>query len=593
MERFKKLIIVIVAISSVLLLHSVYGITKAETIQADARLKQVALFKNGLGFFVLEVTFPSVKETFSIIPPGRACHGTFWVSHPSTMNLEAVVAKEIESQEFVDAVTISDMLRANVGSSARLLCRGQEKVVEGKITYVAKEEKDIGSQAYAGVWGGYGGRYGMPTSVRTGSMLVQTDSGEVCIDTANVEKVEFIGGKAKKDVRSDNKSIQLEVKMGTAESGKKLTISYLARGITWAPSYIVDISDGDKARISAKAVVINEVCDLNDVTIQLVTGVPHLKFADVVSPMAWRQSLASFLQSLAWAQSECGRLGGVMGQIVGGYGGYGGGGYGGGGYGGGGYGGGGYGGGGYGGYGGFMETEEAPVMPEYGVPKEGRAEEDLFLYPVKNVQLKKGEAGYYPLFTESVPFKHIYLWEIPDYVDEQERYSYDIHRREKREPEEDVWHCLRMENNTRIPWTTAPAETVKENLILGQDTLKYTPQKSKATLRVTKAVSVRAEQAELEIARKREAETFYGDYFDLITVDGTLSVSNFQQKAITLEIAKTLSGEVKASEPAAAIEKQARGLRRMNGIVNLTWTVELGAGECKDLNYKYDVYVRR
>ena len=573
MERFKKLIIVIVAISSVLLLRPAYGMAKAEATRADAKLKRVALFKNGLGFFVLEVTVPSGKERFSIIPPGKACHGTFWVSHPSTMKLEAVTAKEIESQEFVDAVTIADMLSANVGSSVRLLCRGREKVVEGKITYVARKEKDIGSQAYAAAWGGYTGRYDMPSSERPGLMIVETDSGEVCIDPANVEKVEFVDVKAKKAVRSDSKSIQLEVKMGAPARGKKLTISYLAKGITWAPSYIVDIADGDKARISAKAVIINEVCDLDDVAIQLVTGVPHLRFAEVVSPVAWRQSISLFLQSLAWAQIGRDRLGGVMGQIVGGYGGYGGG--------------------GYGGYGGFMGAEEAPVMPEYGVSKEGQTAEDLFLYPVENVQLKKGESGYYPLFTESVPFKHIYLWEIPDYVDEEERYSYDRRRREKREPEEYVWPCLRIENNTKVPWTTAPAETVKEDMILGQDTLKYTPQKSKTTLRITKAVSVKAEQTELEIARKREAERFYGGYFDLITVEGKLSVRNFQQKAIALEITKTLSGEVKASEPTAAIEKQARGLRRMNGIVNLTWTVELDPGERKDLSYKYEVYIRR
>jgi hypothetical protein len=569
MERLKKLAVVIVTIGLAILVHSRCDVAKAESAQAEVRLKRVSLFKNGLGFFVLEVTVPSDTDRFSIIPPGRACHGTFWVSHPSKMKLEAVAAEEIESQEFVDAVTITDILRANIGSSARLLCRGREKMVEGKITYVARDDKDIESRAYGAAWGGYGGRYDMPSSERSGLMMVETDSGEVCIDPANIEKAEFIEGKAKKDVRSDIKSMQLKIKMGADTSGKKLTISYLARGITWAPSYIVDISDGDRARISAKAVVINEVCDLNDVTIQLVTGVPHLKFADVVSPVAWRQSLVSFLQSLAWAQSERGRLGGVMGQIVGGYGGYG------------------------GGYGGFIGTGGAPVMPEYGVPKEGQAAEDLFLYPVKNVQLEKGESGYYPLFTESVPFKHIYLWEIPDYVDEEERYSYDRRRDQKREPEEDVWHCLRMENNTKIPWTTAPAETVKEELILGQDTLKYTPQKSKATLRITKAVSVKAEQTELEIARKREAETFYGHYFDLITVDGKLSVSNFQQKAITLEITKTLSGEVKESEPRAAIEKQARGLRRMNGIVNLTWTIELSSGERKDLSYKYEVYVRR
>lgn len=576
MESFKKLIMVIVAISSVFVLHWDCGMARAESARANTELKQVALFKNGLGFFVLEVTVPSGKKSFNIIPPGRACHGTFWVSHPSTMKLQAVVAREIESQEFVDVVTIADMLSANVGSSVRLLYRGREEVVEGRITYVARDQKDIGSQAYGAAWGGYGGRYDIPASVRPGSMIVETDSGEVCIGTADVEKVEFLDGKAKKAVRGDSKSIQLQVKMGAPARGKKLTVSYLAWGITWAPSYIVDIADGDKARISGKAVVINEVCDLDDVTVQLVTGVPHLRFSEVVSPIAWRQTLALFLESLAWAQSERDEPGGVMGQIVGAYGGYGGiGGYGG------------------GGYGGFMGAGVAPVMPEYGVPKEGQTAEDLFLYPVENVQLKKDESGYYPLFTESVVFKHIYLWEIPDYVDEEERYYYDRRRREKPEPREDVWHCLRMENDTKVPWTTGPAETVKEGLILGQDILRYTPRKSKTTLRITKAVSVKAEQTELEVARKREAERFYGDYFDLITVDGKLSVRNFQPKAITLEITKTLSGEVKASEPKAVIEKQARGLRRMNGLVNLTWTVELGPGERKDLSYTYEVYVRR
>jgi len=41
------------------------------------------------------------------------------------------------------------------------------------------------------------------------------------------------------------------------------------------------------------------------------------------------------------------------------------------------------------------------------------------------------------------------------------------------------------------------------------------------------------------------------------------------------------------------IEKQARGLRRMNGEAKLTWTIDLGPGEHKNLSYTYEVYVRR
>jgi hypothetical protein len=76
-------------------------------------------------------------------------------------------------------------------------------------------------------------------------------------------------------------------------------------------------------------------------------------------------------------------------------------------------------------------------------------------------------------------------------------------------------------------------------------------------------------------------------------VEGKLSVANFQQKVITVEITKTLSGEVKSSQPEAKSETLARGLRRMNALRKLTWTVELGPQETKQLSYVYEVYVRR
>jgi len=348
--------------------------------------------------------------------------------------------------------------------------------------------------------------------------------------------------------------------MRSPADGQKLTISYLAKGITWAPSYIIDITNPDEAIISAKAVVINEACDLKDVTIQLVTGFPHLQFADIVSPLALKESLAQFLQSLTRGESERGRLreARVMTQLSAGY---------------------------------YNEGET--MMPAYGAAEAGKVAEDLFLYPVEKVQLKKGEVGYFPLFSESVPYKHIYQWKIPDYINEQERYYYDQRRDEEHEPEEEVWHCLRLENTTKVPWTTAPAETVKEGLILGQDTLNYTAVHGKTTLRITQAVNVKAEQLELETDRARDAAQLYGHHYDLVTIEGNLSVANFQNKAITLEITKTLSGEVKSSQPEAMVKTLARGLRRMNAVRNLTWTIDLKPGEQKQLSYIYEVYVRR
>ena len=104
---------------------------------------------------------------------------------------------------------------------------------------------------------------------------------------------------------------------------------------------------------------------------------------------------------------------------------------------------------------------------------------------------------------------------------------------------------------------------------------------------------MKSEQVEFEIDRKRDAMRMYGDHFDLITIQGKLSATNFLPKQITLEITKMLSGEVKSSEPEAKIEKLARGLSRMNTVAKLTWTLELKPGDHKEIGYTYDVYVRR
>jgi hypothetical protein len=121
--------------------------------------------------------------------------------------------------------------------------------------------------------------------------------------------------------------------------------------------------------------------------------------------------------------------------------------------------------------------------------------------------------------------------------------------------------------------------------------LFYTPPKGKTTLKITQAVSVKAEQGEFETNRKRNAAEFHGTSYDLVTIDGKLTVTNFKSERITLEITKKLSGEVKQSQPEAKVETLAKGLRRVNPNKKFTWTIDLDAGESEKLEYTYEVYV--
>lgn len=530
----------------------------ASSLQAvtQSKVQQVALFKNGLGFFISQLECPDEK-VFAVEQTPAPSLGTFWVSYPQNAKLETIVAKDVFSEKPTQAISIPELLQANIGQEVLLFLDSKDdSPVKGVISYFAENREPPQNIAYPH----YEAYNPFPPVQPAALIIVQTETGEMALNPAQVRQVKFTGSDIKRDFGKKEKAVQLEFTMAQNSPGEQLTLSYLAKGITWTPSYIIDITDPDQASISAKAMIVNEICDLNNVTLQLVTGYPNLKFADIISPIAKKETLQQFIQALGNEKESImrGALAGNMMQNTAMY---------------------------------EMKSEVAKSV-DYGTIQQGATAEDLFLYPRENINIAKGQVAYLPLFTESVDYKHIYEWKIPDYVNADERYYYD-NRQQKTEPVETVWHCLRLENSTKIPWTTASAEITKDGFIIGQDILNYTPSTTKTTLKITQAANIKAEQLELETARKLDASQLYGNHYDLVTITGKLSIANHQEKTVTVEITKTISGDVQSSEPNAAIESLARGLNRMNPVRNLTWTIELAPGESKQLDYVYDVYVRR
>jgi len=548
---------VAIAFAVAALLGIVAGPLWALPEQSLTRVKRVALFKNGLGYFVLEAQLPSTTVDLGPLP--AASHGTFWLNWPREVNVTRCVADTTTTTQLVNAVTIPDLISANVGKKVRLyeryLSGEQMPVVEGTICSCAQERTPPEPDPYISGPGPDTRRMQQPALV-----TIQTDTGAVAINPLQIQRVDFLDQPPNTTFPREIPAYTLTLDLAEPAPGHTVTVSYLAKGITWAPSYMIDVSDPKTAALSAEAVIVNEVQDLDGVPVDLITGFPHLQFADVITPMAMKEKLAGFLASLGRGgseQAQGSRAAGVMSQRAA--------------------------------YG-YQDYAQPSVLPEYGAAAAGQVAEDLFLYPLDAVRLAKGETGYYPLFTERVSYNHIYQWDIPDYVNEQDQYGRN--RQESEEPEV-VWHSLRLRNDTNLPWTTAPAETVKDGQILGQDTLNYTPVGAETTVKITQAVGVKAEQVELEVNRERDKVHMYGDPFDLVTIDGRLRIRNFKSEPITLEISKTLSGEVKANSPEAKITQLARGLTRMNPVNSLKWTLEIAPGEEKDVTYTYDVLIRR
>jgi hypothetical protein len=546
------------------------GASADEVSDVDVKIERVALFKNGLGYFASSATLPKGATNIRIGQLPVPSHGTFWVGYPEDLKVRALFTSMEDADETVPALNLAELLQSNLGKEVTVSTNMHNiPAITGTIVEVTRPDEQPESPSpyfmeARGLTVTHMNRSGRATPL----VVIKTESGNVALSGGSIIRVDFEEDDITTSVSNILKQPSIRMELDKESRGQKIGVSYLARGIAWTPSYLVDISDSNTAKLSAKAVVINEVADLREIHLDLVTGFPNIRFGDIYSPLAMSQDLTGFLRSLKSGRSDFSLPKSMITSQVGALG---------------------------VGYStssstGFDMSGPTPP-PAYSMAQEGTVAEDLFLYPVDSFTLNRGETACLPLFTEEIPYRHIYIWNIPDMLDENERYRKDISEGEKALVEE-VWHSCRMVNSTEMPWTTAAAEFVKDGQFTGQDICYYTAPGAETTIRINRAMNIQAEQIELELARERSATRFHGYDHDLVKVKGELKLKNRLDKDVVVEVTKNLSGEVLLTVPKAKDTPTAKGLRWVNPRHELVWEVELKAGEEQNLSYTYEVYVR-
>ncbi len=203
---------------------------------------------------------------------------------PGRAALSSVVAREVAASEEIQAREMAELLRANVGKSVTLYTSADpESAITGEVIAFAPDRTPRPVDPYA---------TGQPSDARQTLphgrgqfILLQTDDGTLALDPYRVWSVQFADAEVAQSFLREIEQVQLVANLATPSRGDWLSVSYLAKGITWAPSYLIDISDPKQARLSAKALIINEAEDLDSAHVDLITGFPNLQFADILSPV--------------------------------------------------------------------------------------------------------------------------------------------------------------------------------------------------------------------------------------------------------------------------------------------------------------------
>lgn len=567
--------VVLWAVVAALMAGSALG---AEAEKVKPRIERVALFKNGLGYLSASATLPEKATRIDLGQLPIPSLGTFWVSYPKGVAVKKLTTGMEEVRETVPISGFAQLLAANVGRKVTIYCSKDMPTVEGMVVSAGLKDEPPRESPSPYMMGlprqGADRDWASGRSYEPGGrgwlVVVKTRRGAVILNAESISRVDFEGADAVTSAPWVLRQPRIWMDLEKPAGGEKVSVSCLARGITWMPSYLVDLSDPKTARLTAKALIINEVADLEGVHLDLVTGFPKIQFPDVDSPVALTETLAGFFQSLGrghsereWrtltpdAEPEVGNVPTVINRN-------------------------------------YVRRITGSGEPRLSASTAlaGVVAEDLFLYPVEGFSLRRDETAYVPLFTAETPYEHVYVWSIPDLFDTAQSRREEERERKGLPPTEEIWHCCRLTNNLKIPWTTAPVQFVSGGQFAGQDICFYTPPSVEATIRINMAVNLVVDRDESEVERKREAATFNHTSYDLVKLKGEIKLRNGYDKAVTVEVTKELTGEVRDTTPKAKDTPVAKHLEKINPHHAILWRIELKPNEQQTLAYAYDRYVR-
>ncbi len=517
---------------------------QAETApSAEMKPVNVALFKNGYGFVTMQGTLPEGNSA-ELKPLPVPTLGTFWLEAGQGVDIARTVSSLRTTKEPSLQVTPSLLAASNPYARVIITLKGGS-VVNGKILPIPRPSMTRNNPHIIG----NGSSETLPPDPN-GNILILTISPEtniasrVLVSPSEIVGFELLDSGKMPTVSVKTPVVTLELKKPAP--GCQVRATCLAQGISWSPSYRLSLREDGTAFFEAKATVVNNLMDMDDVSLELITGFPSLEYAEHTDPMALlpnampkplsARSLA--LMNRAPSPEEI-----------------------------------------------AMDEESEEQMPIGGVKSE-----DLFFYPVDHFSAKADEVVALPLFSAEVGYEHIYTWDVPDPSTFADRSDDENNNNNAEEtPNADVWHCIRMKNTLSVPLTKAPIEFMSQNRIAGQNTMPYTPPGGDCTIKMNKAVNVIADCHLSLVKREKYRNLRARDTYKTENEVG-LSLENRTGKEIAVEIKQKLSGIVSQASDDAKTNVEVNFSDPENPSSTVQWTLRLKPGERKTVSYHY-IYV--
>lgn len=355
------------------------------------------------------------------------------------------------------------------------------------------------------------------------------------------------------------------------ETDGPVHMRYLTEGITWSPFYRLDLLEeagkdgGGKLTVSAAATVMNNYCEFEKAEVEFISGFPNLDFASVLSAVAKKLPMSTFLQSLANPSAGTPNYirnasSGILSQSV------------------------------------LSNSVMSNARPVVQIDKDDEPDappskwsssgmEDVQYKSVGKLTMNKGDVLYLPIASEKTDFEYVTTWSAPL----QGEFAFG-----EQTPDTNVWSTVRFRNPFDFALTTAPYEIERDGKILGQSTGSWFGAGELASVKITHALGVSCTMSHFEsgnrdrvfrVPRTEGLPELRYRYPD-VTVE--LALVNRTGKDVKLSVDSVFFGElIEADEnPAKSVMTTDRTMNSKNRLV---WDITLPANSKKTLTYTYKV----
>ena len=523
-------------LSLTLLLGALSTRCVAGTGAEELAITEVTAFKDGHALVVRAGSVALDADGDAVLRDlPRPILGTFWADEDEAeATLASVVSERVEEVESLPAASLAALLEANIGARVAYL-DVRNQVREGILREIIRGDDPMGlvvRQPAGGIdhrWMAYPQPVQPPAAPKR-IALVETASGVASIPVEQLRDLRFLDGAPRTSVEvareRERMTLDLEWEHGAPGEGD-VRLMYVQKGVRWIPSYRVSIIDDERVRLELQATIVNELADLDDVTMHFAVGVPSFAFADSPDPMGLRDALAGlgpYFRSSSGTGSMLSNA--LMSQTamvpsdVGG------------------------------------SATPAPAAPELSGSERA---EDLFVYTVDHITLRRGARMVVPLVSYEVGYESLYRLEIPARPPFEMTHSIPAQSKtaiERALSRPIPTHVLRIVNNNErgYPITTAPALVLSNGRTLAQGMLTFTAPGGTSDLEVGKGVEIGVEVRETEEERELKAVRWNNHDYARARVGFVGELTNRKDKPIRMEVVKIAFGERPEAGQGAQIE---------------------------------------